>query len=178
MPPHHSIFGHLLLTNKVVSTLPSDVHGHYLPDLFRRMLPDLGPVYYLDNWPFSPPILLVNSPEAAYQIAQEHSLPKFHGLREYLRPLTGEHDLVTMEGPLWKTWRGIFNPGFSASHIQSLVPSIVKETDILCEILDSHAEKQHLFLLKKATENLTMDVIGRVVLYATYETPAQKSPAD
>ncbi|KAI9794418.1 MAG: hypothetical protein M1816_005488 [Peltula sp. TS41687] len=147
-----------------MSKLPDDVHPHYLPDQLRRVMPDLGPVFYIDNWPFGPQMLVVASPDAAYQITQEHSLPKYPAMRTFLRPLTGEYDLVTMEGQLWKTWRTIYNPGFSAGHLMTLVPDIVKETTIFCDILREHARNQDIFPLKEATDNLTMDVISRVVM--------------
>lgn len=125
MPPHNPIFGHILVTNGVVSKLPADASTGYIPAHVRRATPGLGPVFYLDNWPFSAPILVIASPTSAYQITQEHSLPKFPALRHFLRPLTGEYDLVTMEGELWKTWRSIYNPGFSSSHLMTLVPDIM-----------------------------------------------------
>lgn len=53
MPPYNPIFGHLLI-HKITSTLPKDVHTQYLPDILRRVMPDLGPIYYLAIWPFGP----------------------------------------------------------------------------------------------------------------------------
>ena len=164
MPAHNPILGHLLFASKLTSSLPDDAHGHYLPDLIRRADPDLGPIYYLDNWPFSPPILVVTSPKTAYQITQERSLMKFRGMRTFLRPLTGEHDLVTMEGQIWKTWRGIFNHGFSASHIMTLVPAIVGEAMVFYDILQERAKRGEIFKLKVAMDNLTLDIIGKLVL--------------
>ncbi|MCJ1281249.1 hypothetical protein MMC26_000567 [Xylographa opegraphella] len=164
MPAYNPIFGHLLICGKILANLPTDANPHYLPDQTRLAVPGLGPIYYLDNWPFSAPILVTASPSTAYQIAQEHSLPKFHAMRKFLRPLTGEYDLVTMEGQLWKTWRAIYNPGFSLTHLMTLVPQIVKETAVFCEILQQHAEAKDLFEMKTLTDNLTMDIIGKVVL--------------
>jgi len=37
---------------KITSWLPKDAHPNYLSDIVRRELPDLGPVYYFDIWPF------------------------------------------------------------------------------------------------------------------------------
>ena len=52
------------------------------------------------------------------QFIQENlTLQKHKGMRQLLCPLTGKHDLVNMEGQLWKTRRNIFNPGFSATHL-------------------------------------------------------------
>lgn len=84
--------------------------------------------FYLDIWPFAMPMLVVISPEGAYQACQDRPLPRFGALRSFMRPLTGGEDLVTMEGKQLQTWRTIFNPGLSASHPITLVPGIVKDT--------------------------------------------------
>ena len=127
-------------------------------------MPDLGPIYYLDTWPFGPQMLVVASTGGLYQITQEHSLPKYHALKYFLKPITEGLDIVTMEGDLWKTWRGIFNPGFSANHLMNLTGSLVEETDRFCGILQNRLEDQKTFQMKDLTDNLTMDIIGRVVL--------------
>ena len=164
MPPYNWLFGHLLLINAVMSKLPSDARGNYIPRQVRKATPGLGPIFYLDLWPFGPQILVVSSPAALYQMTQEHSLPKFHAMRNFLRPMTGESDLVTMEGDIWKSWRSVFAPGFSPSHLMGHVPAIVKDTETFCKILGERAKTGTLFPLKKLTDNLTMDVIGKVVL--------------
>lgn len=110
-------------------------------------------------------MLIVASPSAAFQVTQEHSLPKFPAMREFMRPIAGDFDLVSMDGPMWKTWRGIFNPGFSSAHLTSLVPEIIKEATGFCDILREKTARQEIFPLKKLTDNLTMDIIGKVVLY-------------
>lgn len=112
MPPHHLIFGHILVTASILATLPSDPHGHFIADSMRRRFPDLGPIAL-------PALVLISS-----QFTQEPSLPKHEGMRHFLQSLTG-HDLVTMEGHMWKTWRAVFNPGFSSHHLMTLVPEIM-----------------------------------------------------
>ena len=164
MPPHHPLFGHLLLAKDLLSKIPPDSHPSYLPGLIRRAVPDIGPVFYLDMWPFALPILVVSSPSAAYQITQEHSLPKSGELRRWIRPLAGNKDLVSLEGQPWKKWRNINNPGFSASHLMSLTPQILREVLTFCEILRERAQAGVAMPLEEATVNLTMDTIGRVIL--------------
>ena len=68
MPPHHPLFGHLLLANNVMSKLPRNAHPQYFPGQVKQVHPDIGPVFYLDMWLFSLPILVVASPSAAYQL--------------------------------------------------------------------------------------------------------------
>lgn len=128
-------------------------------------MPWLGPLFYLDMWPFGPQMLIVVSPDAAFQITQKHSLPKFHALKNFLYPLTHGFDLLTTEGPLWKSWRAVFQPGFNASHLMKLVPGMVEDTEVFCDILRERARDEILAPLHDATTNLAMDVIGRVALY-------------
>ena len=165
MPPYNPLFGHVLFCAKLMSKLPKDAHDQYLPDQIRRALPDLGPNFYVDTWPFGPPILLLSTPSTLHQITQEHSLPKYHMVKKFLSPLTDGLDIVTMEGQMWKTWRGVYNPGFSLSHLMSQVPSIIEETKVLCEILQEHVQKNDIFKMKSLTDNITMDIIGGIVLY-------------
>lgn len=164
MPPHHPIFGHILVTARILATLPKDAHGHYIADSMRRRFPDLGPIYYLDTWPFALAVLVVISPDLASQFTQERSLPKHEGMRHFLQPLTGEHDLVTMEGQMWKTWRSIFNPGFSSQHLMTLVPEMIEDVMMFRDILREHVAEADMFALEDAALNVTMDVIGRVAL--------------
>ena len=164
MPQHHPIFGHLLVAKEFLSKIPRDAHPQYFPSLIRRAMPQVGPVFYLDMWPISVPLLVATSASAAQQFTQEHSLPKSDGLRKVLRPLAQNQDLVSLEGPPWKKWRNVFNPGFSASHLILLTPQIIKEVSTFCEVMRERAKAGDMFLLKEVTLNLTMDIIGRVVL--------------
>lgn len=69
-----------------------------------------------------------------------------------------------MEGNLWKSWRGIFNPGFSASHLTTLTKDIVEETETFCEILKDFSQCKNVVCMKDMTDILTMDIIGRIVI--------------
>ena len=164
MPPHHPVFGHLQFVAEIMAKCPSDVHGHVLPHQIKKVLPDLGPVFYIDTWPFGPPIVAVTDPDSAFQITQLHSLPKFHTLANYMRPMTGGNDLITLEGAEWRKWRNIFNPGFSSSHLMTLVPDIMKDISIFCKILRESAEKSEIVSMDTLTTRLSLDVIGRAAL--------------
>lgn len=164
MPPHHPVFGQLQLLGEVMSKLPQDVHGHVLPHQIKLKFPDLGPAFYIDTWPFGPQMLAVTAPDQAYQITQAHSLPKFHALRDYMRPMTGGNDMIAMEGKEWRTWRNVFQPGFKSGHLMKLVPEMVNEMSIFCDILRDLAKKQEIFLMDLVATKLTLDIIGRVAL--------------
>lgn len=164
MPPHHPVFGHLFVLARVMSKLPKDAHLHYLADQLRQTYPDMGPIFYLDAWPFITLTLVVASPATLAQINTEHVLPKFPAIKDFLYPLANGKDIVSMDGREWKYWRNIFNPGFSASHLMTLVTDIVRETTVFCEVLQVRAKEQDVFPMKTLTDNLAMDVIGKVVL--------------
>lgn len=164
MPPHHPLFGHLKLVAGIMSQFPSDVHNQILPNQLRRRFPEMGTMFYLDTWPFGDQLFVVVAPDAANQFTQSHSLPKFHALAGFLHPLTGGNDLVSMEGSQWKTWRNIFNPGFKGSHLLTLIPEIMKDVSLFCDILRKAAEKSDIVLMDPIATRLTLDVIGRVAL--------------
>lgn len=147
-----------------MSKLPEDAHPHYLADQLRQTYPDMGPIFYLDAWPFLTLTLVVTSPATLAQITTEHVLPKFAAIKDYMYPLANGMDIVSMNGQEWKYWRDVFNPGFSASHLMTLVPDIVKQTMVFLDILHDHVSKQDIFRMKNLTDNLTMDIIGKVVL--------------
>lgn len=115
-------------------------------------------------WPANRPLLVVSSPSVAYQFSQERPLRKSPELRRWLRPLADNKDLVSLEGPTWKKWRNVYNPGFSASHLISLVPLIAEQVSVFCNILRERTKVDAIFPLEEATMNLTMDTIGRIVL--------------
>ncbi|KAL8848214.1 MAG: hypothetical protein Q9221_006732 [Calogaya cf. arnoldii] len=85
-------------------------------------------------------------------------------LRTFPQPMTGREDLLNLDGDSWKRWRRIFNPGFSATHVSSLIPGIVEEAEVFKNALMEHATKGGLFYLESLTLDLTIDIIGRVVM--------------
>ncbi|MCJ1313402.1 hypothetical protein MMC25_007080 [Agyrium rufum] len=164
MPPHHPVLGHLQLMGTIMSKLPKSIHGHVLPQQIERHLPNLGPIFYLDPWPFAPPMLIVAQPDLLHQVTQSHSLPKFPGLRDYMRPMTGGNDLVSLEGVEWKRWRNVFNSGFSSGHLMTLVPDMMKDLSTFCEILRKFSKQPTIVLMDPLTTRLSLDIIGRVAL--------------
>lgn len=85
-------------------------------------------------------------------------------MKSFLQPITEGGDIVMMKGQMWKTWRGIFNPGFSGSHLMTLTSAVVEETLTFCGILHTHLPNRTVFHMKDMTDNLAMNIIGRVVL--------------
>jgi hypothetical protein len=58
----------------------------------------------------------------------------------------------------------VFNPGFAGSHLMSLVPGIVEDSLVFCEILSQCAASSKLVRLEELATRLTVDIIGRVTL--------------
>ena len=136
MPPHSWLFGHVALSASILRNLPPYAASVYVSDQTRQRYPYLNHSFCLDTWPFGPLLLVVMSPNMMYQLTQANQIPKDKGLRHFLQPLTGKEDLVTSEGAAWKRWRGFLNPGFSASHIMTLIPSMVEEGEDFKGILE------------------------------------------
>lgn len=109
-------------------------------------------------------MLVILDPAAAAQITIQNSLDKHVHIKDFTYPLVGKKNLVTMEGKEWKMWRAIFNPGFAAGHLMSLVGGMVSDTVCFTEILSDYAAKDKVLLLEGAATRLTVDIIGNVVL--------------
>ena len=165
MPPHSFLLGHLQFVASIVQDMPPNAHGVYIADQIRQRYPEMDTAFYLDIWPVGKPYLMVIHPYLLYQLTQANQLPKDTGLQTFLKPLAGRQNLVTMEGPAWKRWRSIFNPGFSASHISSLVPGMVEKIEIFKEKVQEHANTGEMFFLEEMALNLTIDIIGGTVMY-------------
>jgi cytochrome P450 len=164
--PHSFLFGHLITVGKLMSKYPSNLHGQCLPIILQEFFPEICArgLVYVDVWPISPPMLAVFHPDMMSQYTVEHSLPKHEHLHHELQPFTQCLDLVSSEGRLWKTWRSIFNPGFSAKNLIQLVPDMVEEIEVFREGLRAAAIHGTTIKMAQMAEKLTIDIIGRTVL--------------
>ena len=79
--------------------------------------------------------------------------------------LAGPGDMVSSDGPHWKKWRAIFNPGFAGSHLMTLVPGIVDYVTIFAEKLTDLSTKHEPFRLE---EIATRYVSGSIYAYTYY----------
>lgn len=120
----------------------------------------------MDVWPVSFPMLAVFNPDMNAQFTQDHNLPKFwaQGFMEF-KHFTGGRDLVHLEGQEWKMARAMFNPGFSARNLLSLIPSFIEEVLVFKDRLRKVADSGEVIKLEDYTTHLTVDIIGRAVLY-------------
>ncbi|KAK0380493.1 AflN protein [Colletotrichum limetticola] len=165
MPPHDPIWGHLKLIGRILKDLPPDIMpSAALAHEIRLRYPHLDQAFYLDQWPFFKPMLVVLSPDGARQVAQGQSLPKEPGQREFLKPLTGGYDLDTMEGDEWKFWHNIFSPGFRVANIAGLVPSLVEIAGVFCDRLRQCVNKNEVVSLSPMALDLTMDFSSKAIM--------------
>ncbi|KAF7882262.1 uncharacterized protein EAF01_011714 [Botrytis porri] len=140
MPLHHWLLEHIPLSASIISNLPPYAHGVYIGDQIRQRYPHLDSAFYLDNWPLAAPILVIKA------------------------------FALTLKGDAWKYWRAIFNPGFSAGHVSSLVPRMIGGIKMFKELLRKHAESGKMIFLKDGSLHLTLDIIGalrRQLLWCT-----------
>lgn len=167
MPPHNFIFGHLIFLQSILKHVPSDLHKVlYFGEILQRDFAKQG-IYYVDLWPFSEPFAMVMSPTLATQATQTNSkisMERPPPLRDWFAPLAGGPNLFDLPEKEWKPWRNIFNQGFGAAQIHSLVPDMVTESLVYLETLRNHAKQKDLIQLDAVTVRFIMDVMGRTVL--------------
>jgi len=162
MPEFRIVTGHFLTLKKVFTALPSNATIHAKIARLAKEFP--GGIFYINMWPFlSRTLVVVSTPSAALQV-QEANLEKPPDLREPLDTLTGGPSLITMEGTAWKTWRSLFNPGFSTGYMIGIVPAIADEVAVFCKILRQKAIEGKVFQLEELSLKLTVDIIGSVAL--------------
>lgn len=144
---------------------PPKAHSHWLPLLFMQDDPSLEAkgCLYLDIWPITEPLLAVWNPDLLAQIT-DANFPKAKLMTTELDPVTGARDLFTLEGAEWKRARSVFNPGFSAKNLLSLVPEFVDEMLPFQNRLREAAQTKETVKLERLTTPLAIDVIGRAVL--------------
>jgi cytochrome P450 len=68
------------------------------------------------------------------------------------------------EGEKRKQSHSLFNPGFVAFHLMTLVPINVEDTRIYCKVLDKYSDAGEVFQVEEAVAHLTIDIMGHVVL--------------
>lgn len=72
--------------------------------------------------------------------------------------------MVTLESSSWKMLRTLFNPGFSAQNLMTVVPQIVDDVIVCTDVLREKAASGKIFQLEEVATRLTIDIIGRITL--------------
>ncbi|KAI1735776.1 cytochrome P450 4V3 [Xylaria scruposa] len=184
---HSWVFGHLPIFGDFRKAHPPDINVHVFHKWFMKNfqtyfpgLDKLPPVVYLDLWPMGPCFALVYDPVGVSQFTQIKSLPKFYSIQGYIKPLTGNLDIVSAEGQFWRTWRSVFNPGFRSSNILTLLPEFIEDFVVFSDILKGLCGENNtwgpVFALKEKATKLTFDCICRVTLDMQFHQQTSEAP--
>lgn len=170
MPKGWSWFtGHLLTLQKYVDRLPPDANVNLAMRDLALEFADTE-IFLMDFWPVYPPLLMVYDPDAAVQISTKYNLPKTAMHLQFMKPITGGPNLISMSGQEWKTWRSLFNPGFSAAAMMDNIPFLVDSVQVFCDKLKEKAQDGGLVCLDSLTTRLTLDVIIKLTLSVIHYT--------
>jgi cytochrome P450 len=162
MPPWSWVFGHLAYFRRYQKRYPSDLFVSVIVSKMCAEFRDTD-LFYLDLWPFSAMILIVNDPEVAMHISSgKHVYSKSRIYPNLIDPLIGGPNILTMDGEEWKKWRTIFNPAFSQSYLMQQIPVIIDKAEIFC----SRMNERHgqVFQLEDLATRMTVDLIIKVAL--------------
>lgn len=104
----------------------------------------------------------------------KYSVPKSPTMK-WLEPLIGPTSIMLAEGEEWRSIRKRFNPGFAPTHLVTLLPAILSQTERFNNRLDALAQSGEEFQLGELCTFLTFDIIGAVVLGEDFkaQTPHQ-----
>jgi cytochrome P450 len=162
MPQWSWLTGHIALLYAYTSKLPPLANVNLV---FPQIAADFADteMFLLDLWPVAESVLVVFNAEAAVEITQKMNFPKHPFTRVITGPITGGDSMLSLNGSQWKTWRALFNPGFSGAAIGEQTAHIVDLVQVFCEQLEN-ASKKKLCFLDVLTSRLTFDVIMKVTL--------------
>jgi cytochrome P450 len=97
---------------------------------------------------------------AIEQILQTDNLPKSVVAYRTLQPVIGKTSLVSIGGEHWKKLRKMFNPAFAPSHLETMIPAIVQESEVFCEKLNEVAESGKVVRMNELTTVCLLDIFS------------------
>ncbi|KAK4629585.1 Cytochrome P450 monooxygenase [Fulvia fulva] len=162
-PPHSYLFGHILAMPPVLASQPPNAAPQTYFQCVKEYynLPD---VFYFDPWPLGPQIMLIFNADMMHAVSVATSLPKHPVTLDFMKNFGGPGNLVSSEGKEWKRWRSAFNPGFAPAQLMSMLPVVVDECQRFCDIMSTHAKNNDIIRLEQYATNLTVNIIGKIVL--------------
>lgn len=115
------------------------------------------------------------------------NLPKSKPAYDTLKSIIGKTSLVVIGGEHWKKLRKMFNPAFAPSHIETMIPAIIQESQVFVEKLSEFADTEKVVKMNQFTtvcyltlvsdaENLTIDIIARVIFSIRLHTQKASTP--
>ncbi|KAL3461959.1 putative N-alkane-inducible cytochrome P450 [Aspergillus heterothallicus] len=161
------IIGNLASIAGVMKTAPKDATAGMT---FAQLAFDSGfdNCFYLDTWPFGPPMLAVTSPDLAIQTCQSHNLRKPDSLIPHIRPMAGGPSIFDTNGAEAKRGREIFHYGFSMRSVFGYMPYLLQEVEVYVDVLRDLAKTGETFSLDTITCRYVMDIIGNVTMQRRY----------
>lgn len=162
MPKWNWLTGHINLIYAYTSKLPPLANVNLVFPQIAAEFADTE-MFLIDLWPVAESMVVVCNPEAAVEVTQKLNLAKHPFNRIIAAPVTGGESILGMNGAQWKTWRALFNPGFSSAVIAEQTLHIVDLVQGFCENLEKETKKTTCFL-DDLTSRLTFDVIMKVTL--------------
>ena len=82
-----------------------------------------------------------------------------------LKPVIGATSLVAIEGEHWKKLRKMFNPAFAPSHLETMIPAIVQESEVFVEKLNKVADTGEIVKMNDLTTVLVLLVSQLMVVF-------------
>jgi cytochrome P450 len=79
------------------------------------------------------------------------NLPKSKPAYMALKTVIGKTSLVAIEGDHWKRLRKMFNPAFAPSHLETMIPYIVEESNVFVEKLNQVAQSGETVRMNELT---------------------------
>ena len=175
-PMTNWLLGHLEIAGECRRIFPREAHMHNWARYMQKKY-NMGDFFYVDWWPLGPRWLFMSDPELISQyVTTTQNLPKSPLETGFLDIFLGDSNMVSIGGEKWKTQRSMFNPGFSAAHLMTLVPYIVDSSLIFCDVMHEKAKSNQLFALENAGTHLTIDIIGKVVLDSDFDSQKALHP--
>lgn len=136
------------------------VSGVPFESLMLKWRRECGPFFEF-RLPGNPPVVIVADPEAIKEVYEVRQYPKSPRYLDLL-PIVGPQSMLLTEGHVWKSQRGAFNPGFSASFLKSALPGFVSSTQNLVELLGRKADSQEVVLMHMVAILTTLEIICKV----------------
>jgi cytochrome P450 len=153
-----------------VRRFPADAHPnnafhslacefHLSPDS-----PESPGLFYLDAAPVrTDRQLVITSPTVASQIVKTAKHPCVASL---FGGVLGRRTLALSNGPSWKAMRTVFAPAFAPSHLFSLMPSILEETELFVSCLKTASVHDQGYVphMGDMLKRLSFDLVCRLVV--------------
>jgi cytochrome P450 len=153
----------LALWRSIEVSLPKNVHPHAIILKIRQKY-KLPGVFYLDNYPIFPPMIIVSDPAVATQLTNAENLQRHSIVQDVMGELVGRHSVFWSQGLEWKHLRSTLTPGFSTTFLLGRVPRMLHHMLVFEDIMASFAETGEPFPIVGKMIDLTIDVIGDLML--------------